>query len=149
MTSFPSPLHAIAIASLALGVASAITITLDEFRRPQAMWIMNLVWPLCALFGSLLWQRRTSLSYLGAASDLDLLWPVGDAGPAWRLARGLAAAQETLGPVRMDGEILLPDGGGVQWRELSRARREVLVKTLDGVELRPIDDLLAATPLPG
>jgi hypothetical protein len=55
MPSFPPLLHAISIIALALGVASAITITLDECRRPQAMWIMNLVWPLCALFGSLLW----------------------------------------------------------------------------------------------
>jgi len=32
-----------------------VAIALDETRRTQHMWIMNLVWPLCALFGSVLW----------------------------------------------------------------------------------------------
>lgn len=53
--TFPAWLHTLAIISLAVGAACAITIALDEARRPQKMWIMNLVWPLTALFGSLLW----------------------------------------------------------------------------------------------
>lgn len=97
------------------------------------------------VFGSLLWQRRTGLPYLTDASDLDLLWPVDDAEGAFRLTRGLAAAEAEIGPVRLDGEILLPDGGGVQWRELHHARGEVLVKTPDGVELRPVHDLTIRT----
>ena len=55
MTDFPVWLHALAIASVALAVTCAIVIMLDEFRRPQKMWIMYLVWPLTALFGSVLW----------------------------------------------------------------------------------------------
>lgn len=55
MPGFPFPLHAAAIASLALALICALTIVLDELRRPQRMWIMNVVWPLCALFGSLIW----------------------------------------------------------------------------------------------
>ena len=55
MPGFPFPLHAAAIASLALALVCALTIVLDELRRPQRMWIMNVVWPLCALFGSLIW----------------------------------------------------------------------------------------------
>ena len=100
------------------------------------------------VFGSLLWQRRTGLPYLTVTSDLDLLWPVDDADGALRLARALAAAEAKLGPVRLDGEILLPDGGGVQWRELHRAGDKVLVKTLTGVELRPVTHLGAATLQP-
>jgi hypothetical protein len=42
----------ISVASLAGGVAIAILIALDEVRHPQHMWIMNLVWPICALFGT-------------------------------------------------------------------------------------------------
>lgn len=53
--TFPAWLHTLAIISLAIGAVCAITIALDELRRPQKMWIMNLVWPLTALFGSLLW----------------------------------------------------------------------------------------------
>lgn len=48
-------LHAIAWASLALGVVCALIIALDELRHPQKMAVMNLVWPLTALFGSVAW----------------------------------------------------------------------------------------------
>lgn len=54
-TSFPAWLHGLSIASLALGAVCAAAIMADEFRHPQKMWIMNLVWPLTALFGSVLW----------------------------------------------------------------------------------------------
>jgi len=56
-TVIPFWLHVLSIASLALGFASALTIAGDEFRHPQQMWIMNLVWPLCGLFagGLALW----------------------------------------------------------------------------------------------
>lgn len=50
----PDWLHVLAIASLALGLISALIIAADEFRHPQKMWIMNVVWPVTALFGSLL-----------------------------------------------------------------------------------------------
>jgi hypothetical protein len=53
--SFPLWLHNLSIASIALGAVCAIAIALDEIRRPQKMWIMNLVWPLTALFGGVLW----------------------------------------------------------------------------------------------
>jgi phosphoribosyl-dephospho-CoA transferase len=42
--------------------------------------------------------------------------------------------------VRLDGELELPDGAAVNWRELARSganlRDELLVKTMDGVEIR-------------
>jgi hypothetical protein len=55
MPTFPAWLHVIATLSLSLGAICAITIALDETRFPQKMWIMNLVWPLTALFGSVIW----------------------------------------------------------------------------------------------
>lgn len=55
MPTFPAPLHALAIASLTLGLACAAAIVVDQRRRPPRMWIMALVWPLTALFGSVLW----------------------------------------------------------------------------------------------
>ena len=57
MQHFASPhwLHLTAIVSLAVAVLCATWIVVDEVRKPQRMWIMNLVWPLTALFGSVLW----------------------------------------------------------------------------------------------
>ena len=40
----------IAWISLALSFACATLIAVDEMRRPQKMWIMNIVWPVTALY---------------------------------------------------------------------------------------------------
>lgn len=91
------------------------------------------------VFGALLWQHLTGLPYLSAHSDLDLLWSIGDERTAALLADGLAQL-DASGPVRLDGELELPDGAGLNWREFaqpaSTARVGVLVKTLAGVEIR-------------
>ena len=52
---FPIALHGVAVASLSLALFCAVTIALDEVRRPQKMAVMNIVWPLTALFGSVVW----------------------------------------------------------------------------------------------
>jgi phosphoribosyl-dephospho-CoA transferase len=43
-------------------------------------------------------------------------------------------------PVRLDGELELPDGAGVNWRELAQTFAgpgdDLLVKTMDVVEVR-------------
>ncbi len=92
-------------------------------------------------FGALLWQAMTGLTYLTATSDLDLLWPC--SGPvAASLLDGLARI-DAGAPMRLDGEILLPDGGGVQWRELHGAPEggSVLAKYLDRVAMRGVVEL--------
>ena len=47
---------------------------------------------------------------------------------------------DAASPVRLDGELQLPDGAGVNWRELAQnsddEHSQVLVKTMDGVEVR-------------
>lgn len=48
-------LHPLSLLSLFIAIACAAWIAFDETHRPQKMKIMNLVWPLCALFGSLIW----------------------------------------------------------------------------------------------
>jgi hypothetical protein len=40
----------IASISLVVALISAAVITIDEFRHPQKMWIMNIVWPVTALY---------------------------------------------------------------------------------------------------
>ena len=48
----PPWLHFIALVSLLAGAACAAVIVIDESRNPQHMWIMNVVWPVTALFGT-------------------------------------------------------------------------------------------------
>jgi len=59
MLPFPGPATAHSLAptlawiSLAVAFACALVIAIDEVLRPQKMWIMNLVWPITALYFSL------------------------------------------------------------------------------------------------
>lgn len=53
----PLWLHGLSIASLVIAGVCAVVISLDEARRPQKMAVMNVVWPLTALFGSVIWLR--------------------------------------------------------------------------------------------
>ncbi|TXM70474.1 malonate decarboxylase holo-[acyl-carrier-protein] synthase [Methylobacterium sp. WL12] len=87
------------------------------------------------VFGGLLWQRLTGLAYLSTTSDLDLLWPV---PVTRRLLDGLATIDANA-PMRLDGEVVLPDGAGVNWRELrdTPPGGSVLAKGLDRVALVP------------
>jgi hypothetical protein len=43
-------LNSLAWISIALALASAIVIAVDEVRHPQNMGVMNLVWPITALY---------------------------------------------------------------------------------------------------
>lgn len=96
------------------------------------------------VFGGLLWQALTGLAYLSPSSDLDLLWPgAADRGFLEGLARIEAGA-----PMRLDGELLLDDGFGVNWREVLAAGPDarILAKGLDRLDLRPVSALLAPDP---
>jgi phosphoribosyl-dephospho-CoA transferase len=91
------------------------------------------------VFGALLWEHATGLPYLSPQSDLDLLWSIPDAKTAHSLVARLHQL-DAEGPVRLDGELELPEGAAVNWRELARnledQNGDVLVKTMDGVEMR-------------
>ena len=50
----PHWLRLISLFALVLGFAAAGVIMIDEMRHPQHMWIMNIVWPVVALFGTVL-----------------------------------------------------------------------------------------------
>ncbi|KWF30062.1 malonate decarboxylase holo-[acyl-carrier-protein] synthase [Burkholderia pseudomultivorans] len=86
------------------------------------------------VFGSLAWQWLTGETYLGASSDLDLVFPLPDADRLAPLLDGLAAI-DARAPMRIDGELLRDDGAGVNWRELQARLPEVALKTATGVEL--------------
>ena len=103
------------------------------------------------VFGALLWQHATGLPYLTARSDLDLLWSIADERSAASLVEGLLRL-DADSPVRLDGELELPDGAAVNWRELARSGAglgdELLVKTMDGVEIRTRAALFRTPVLP-
>jgi phosphoribosyl-dephospho-CoA transferase len=93
--------------------------------------------PIC-VFGSLAWQHLSGLRYLRPGSDVDLLF----APRGWGAVEELLTALGSLdgfdsadGP-RLDGEILLPDGGAVAWRELAARPSKLLVKGPRDVTLR-------------
>lgn len=71
----PPWLHALAIASLTIAMISAARLAFDLMRHPQKMWIMNVVWPVTALyFGPLtlwLYDRYGRLSAKDAPSRGD------------------------------------------------------------------------------
>jgi len=72
--TFPPWLHALSFAWIVLGGICAGAIIVDEFRHPQEMWIMNIVWPLTALFGTIVWFAayrawRRNIAGAGKKSD--------------------------------------------------------------------------------
>jgi hypothetical protein len=48
----PGWLHALSVASLLLGAACALLLSVQVVRHPQHMTVMNLVRPVSALFGT-------------------------------------------------------------------------------------------------
>ena len=73
----PAWLHLLSISALVLGFATCIAITIDEITHPQRMWIMNIVWPIAALFGTLLtagayfrYGRRAATGATGATMNM-------------------------------------------------------------------------------
>lgn len=96
------------------------------------------------VFGSMAMQAATSLPYLTATSDIDvLLLPRSRA----ELQAGVALLQRHGAHLPLDGEIVFPDGAAVSWKEWAGAdaarQDRVLVKTLSAVALLPMATLLA------
>lgn len=99
------------------------------------------------VFGALLWGHVTGLPYLTVTSDIDLLWRAADQKTAQAIVTGLIDIDQAS-PIRLDGEVELPDGGGVNWRELAQilagTSDDVLVKRMDGVSACTMAALFAA-----
>lgn len=99
------------------------------------------------VFGAFAWQAVTGLDYVHARSDVDLLWAVETAQHADVLVAGLQAWELRSGR-RVDGELCLPDGGAVNWREYGSGSRQVLVKRVDGAGLALRASLFGVAGLP-
>lgn len=102
-----------------------------------------------AVYGGLLWQHVIGEPVLRPGSDLDLLW---SPSPRDRPALVAALAKLEAGAVRVDGEIVLEDGGAVAWRELYAAAmgrtKNVAVKTFEAVALVAVDAILHDETMP-
>ncbi|WP_029013492.1 malonate decarboxylase holo-[acyl-carrier-protein] synthase [Niveispirillum irakense] len=86
------------------------------------------------VYGSLAWAGMTGLDYVRPdRSDLDLLFTPADAAALQGLLAGLRPLAVRAQP-RLDGEILLPGGRAVAWREWLGGG-QVLVKAADQVYL--------------
>ena len=89
------------------------------------------------VYGSYGWQLLSGFGYVHGASDLDLWLPVG----SLEHADGAVSLLKDCVPqdLRIDGELLFPDGAGVAWREYAawRAGRTggLLVKRIDSVSV--------------
>jgi phosphoribosyl-dephospho-CoA transferase len=105
--------------------------------------------------GSYGWQAVTGAAYVHEASDLDLGIEVPHFDAARQACRLLAAAGL---PLRLDGELVFPDGSAIAWREfgqvLAGQAAEVLVKSLQGPRLasaqacRGLGAPASANPMP-
>lgn len=99
------------------------------------------------VYGSLAWQHFAGAAeggYLNEQSDLDLLFMPSSWQKTEMLVAALARYDGPCGHPRLDGEVILPDGGGIAWRELLGRPAEVLVKSMGHVELRPCATLPGA-----
>jgi phosphoribosyl-dephospho-CoA transferase len=85
-------------------------------------------------FGSLAWARLTGLNFIASSSDLDLLLAPRNMGDATALSESLAAIERDA-PMRLDGEILRPDGAAANWREVHGGAADLLVKSREAAAL--------------
>jgi phosphoribosyl-dephospho-CoA transferase len=93
------------------------------------------------VFGSLAWQRLTGLEYLHDASDADVVMTLPQRRQLEAFLSSLADIDSDA-PMRIDGEFLLEDGAGANWRELHGHVPELALKTQAGVALMSRDVLV-------
>ncbi|RKH49369.1 malonate decarboxylase holo-[acyl-carrier-protein] synthase [Corallococcus interemptor] len=98
------------------------------------------------VFGSLAWQHRSGAPYVRPLSDVDLLFAPARWSDVERLLFGLEAVSRRHSVVRLDGEVLLPDGGAVSWRELALEPERIWVTGPRGASPRTLRELRALFP---
>lgn len=114
----------------------------DTARRLNAA-ARELGMPLGA-YGSVAWEHCKA-GYLHAASDLDLLARPANAESAKQWLQVLGAI-DAAAPMRIDGEIELPDGYCVAWRELAQDGARMLTKSDRGPQLRSREQVWSTWP---
>ena len=96
---FPSWFHILSAASLLLGAACALLLSIQVIRHPQHMTVMNIVWPVSALFGTvLIFATNTHHLFIaGFVGSYELIAP----------ARPLIAADFTELAIRTLGDSFM------------------------------------------
>lgn len=123
-------------------IAAPPTLAAVSLRAPRSWWLSLDRLDAMAVrhavdlrvCGSLAWYSMTGLDYVTARSDLDLLVQIHPGSDVLGVTAALAAIEATA-PMRIDGEIIRPDGAAVSWRELHNGEPEILLKTVAGVAL--------------
>lgn len=95
------------------------------------------------VYGSAFWHHTAGDGYLHADSDLDLLAVPRDEPQARQWLVQLTRIEAHV-PLRLDGEIRLPDGATINWRELAGDASRLLVRTDAGPALRSRAEVWAA-----
>lgn len=98
------------------------------------------------IYGSLVTQAYTGAICVRPGSDADVL--IDCASRAEALAALAVLDRHGDGPPRVDGELRMPNGWAVAWRELASALAgggRVLAKADTGVQLMDVEDFLGAS----
>ena len=90
-----------------------------------------------AVYGSLAWEHWCGVAYVRPDSDVDLLFDAQAAPPLGPVLDFVDALSADAHTPRLDGELILPGGAAVAWRELARRPDELLVKGTGGPALCP------------
>lgn len=101
-------------------------------------------------YGSLVTQAFTGEACLRPGSDVDLVIDCRSRAEAEAALAVLEASGD--GPPRLDGELRLPHGWAVAWRELAQTRAtggQLLAKSDRGVQLMSAEHFLGATSIIG
>jgi phosphoribosyl-dephospho-CoA transferase len=96
------------------------------------------------VYGSLAWQYWSASSgtaYLTASSDVDLLFRPMSWGAVLKIVSVLERFERQHHAPRPDGEIVLPDGDAIAWREISNHPPKVLAKGMNSAGLRDMDSV--------
>lgn len=121
-------------------VAEALSAPWRDALRPLLADLLEPTRP-PRVFGSFAWQSLTGLPYLHAGSDLDLLWEITDHAHAAASTERMRRWEREHG-LRIDGELRLPAGRSVSWREYTGDAARLLVKSDDACWLSTRDALL-------
>lgn len=96
------------------------------------------------VYGSLAWQYWSASSgtaYLTASSDVDLLFRPMSWSAVLKIVGVLECFERQHQAPRPDGEIVLPDGDAIAWREISNHPPKVLAKGMNRARLRDMDSV--------
>lgn len=137
------PRGAVARCAPPLTLKAALAAARPEWREALGALQQEALGMTLRVYGSLAMQTLTGLPYVGAGSDVDLLFcPIS----TQQLHAGLELLGRQTEALPLDGEIIFPDGQAVAWKEWLFAvknRNQVLVKADALVRLTDTHALLA------